>query len=133
MLDISSKYTDIEVIGVFDNKLNVLWGESGSGKTFLFSKIKAFLQDTKTPYVEIPHNAASVTVLSILNSLQSGTVVLYDSGDLSFNKEICRLIDSLNIVCIISLKTLKYAKYTDYGLYVVKYAPGTLCVEEVSE
>ena len=130
MLDISYGYTDIEVVGVFDNKLNVLWGESGSGKTFLFSKIKAFLQDTKTPYIEIPHNSSSGTVLSILNSLQSGTVVLYDSGDLSFNEEICRIIDSLEIICIISLKTLKYAKYTDYGLYTVKYTPGTLLVEK---
>lgn len=131
MLDVSSKYTDIEVAGVFKNKLNVLWGVSGSGKTFLFSKIKAFLQDTKTPYVEIPHSASSRTVLSILNSLQSRTVVLYDSGDLSFNEEICRVIDSLDIICIISLKTLKYAKYTDYGLYTVKYAPGILRVEEL--
>lgn len=40
MLDISSKYTDIEVVGTFKDKFNVLWGESGSGKTFLFSKIK---------------------------------------------------------------------------------------------
>lgn len=131
MLDISSRYTDTEVIGVFENKLNVLWGESGSGKTFLFSKIKAFLQDTKTPYVEIPHNASSRTVLSILNSLQSGTVVLYDSGDLSFNEEICRIVDSLDIICIISLKTLKYAKYTDYGLYTVRYTSGALLVEEL--
>lgn len=131
MLDVSSKYTDIEVAGVFKNKLNVLWGESGSGKTFLFSKIKAFLQDTKTPYVEIPHSASSGTVLSILNSLQSGTVVVYDSGDLSFDAEICKCIDSLDIICIISLKTLKNAKYTDYGLYTVKYSPGTLLVEEL--
>lgn len=131
MLDVSSKYTDVEVAGVFKNKLNVLWGESGSGKTFLFSKIKAFLQDTKTPFVEIPHSASSRTVLSILNSLQSRTVVLYDSGDLSFNEEICRVIDSLDIICIISLRTLKYAKYTDYGLYTVKYAPGILRVEEL--
>lgn len=131
MLDVSSKYTDIEVAGVFKNKLNVLWGESGSGKTFLFNKIKAFLQDTKTPYVEIPHSASNRTVLSILNSLQSRTVVLYDSGDLSFNEEICRVIDGLDIICIISLKTLKYAKYTDYGLYTVKYAPGILRVEEL--
>lgn len=43
MLDISSKYTDIEVVGKFKDKLNVLWGESGSGKTFLFSKIKSYL------------------------------------------------------------------------------------------
>lgn len=26
MLDISSKYTDIEVVGTFKDKLNVLWG-----------------------------------------------------------------------------------------------------------
>ena len=41
MLDISSKYTDIEVVGTFKDKFNVLWGESGSGKTFLFSKIRS--------------------------------------------------------------------------------------------
>lgn len=68
MLDISSKYTDIEVVGTFKDKFNVLRGESGSGKTFLFSKIKSYLQD---------------------------------------------------------------AKYTDYGLYTVKYSPGTLLVEEL--
>lgn len=96
MLDISSKYTDIEVVGKFKDKLNVLWGESGSGKTFLFSKIKSYLQDAG---------------------------VVYDSGDLSFDAEICK--------CIISLKTLKNAKYTDYGLYTVKYSPGTLLVEEL--
>lgn len=28
-------------------------------------------------------------------------------------------------------KTLKNAKYTDYGLYTVKYSPGTLLVEEL--
>lgn len=48
------------------SKFNVLWGESGSGKTFLFSKIKSYLQDA---------------------------VVVYDSGDLSFNAEICKCID----------------------------------------
>lgn len=104
MLDISSKYTDIEVVGTFKDKFNVLWGESGSGKTFLFSKIKSYLQDAG---------------------------VVYDSGDLSFDAEICKCIDSLDIICIISLKTLKNAKYTDYGLYTVKYSPGTLLVEEL--
>lgn len=34
-------------------------------------------------------------------------------------------------ICIISLKTLKNAKYTDYGLYTVEYSPGTLLVEEL--
>lgn len=53
MLDISSKYTDIEVVGTFKDKFNVLWGESGSGKTFLFSKIKSYLQDAVVVYVEI--------------------------------------------------------------------------------
>lgn len=81
----------------------------GSGKTFLFSKIKSYLQDAGVTYVEIPHNATSSTVLSILNTLQEGDVVVYDS---------------LDIICIISLKTLKNAKYTDYGLY-------TLLVEEL--
>lgn len=106
MLDISSKYTDIEVVGTFKDKFNVLWGESGSGKTFLFSKIKSYLQDAGVTYIEIPHNASSSTVLSILNTLQKGAVV-YDSGDLSFDAEICKCIDSLDIICIISLKTLK--------------------------
>lgn len=70
MLDISSMYC-------------------GSGKTFLFSKIKSYLQDVGVTYVEI-----------------------------------CKCIDSLDFICIISLKTLKNAKYTDYGLY-------TLLVEEL--
>lgn len=131
MLDISSKYTDIEVIGKFKDKLNVLWGESGSGKTFLFSKIKSYLQDAGVTYVEIPHNASSSTVLGILSTLQEGAVVVYDSGDLSFDTEICKCIDRLDIICVISLKTLKNAKYTDYGLYTVKYSPGTLLVEEL--
>lgn len=82
----------------------MLWGESGSGKTFLFSKIKSYLQDAG---------------------------VVYDSGDLSFDAEICKCIDRLDIICIISLKTIKNAKYTDYGLYTVKYSPGTLLVEEL--
>ena len=107
MLDISSKYTDIEVVGTFKDKFNVLWGESGSGKTFLFSKIKSYLQDAEVTYVEIPHNASSSTVLGILSTLQEGAVVVYDSGDLSFDAEICKCIDSLDIICIISLKTLK--------------------------
>ena len=47
------KYTDIEVVGKFKDKLNVLWGESGSGKTFLFSKIKSYLQDAGVTYIEI--------------------------------------------------------------------------------
>ena len=131
MLDISSKYTDIEVVGTFKDKFNVLWGESGSGKTFLFSKIKSYLQDAEVTYVEIPHNASSSTVLGILSTLQEGAVVVYDSGDLSFDAEICKCIDSLDIICIISLKTLKNAKHTDYGLYTVKYSPGTLLVEEL--
>lgn len=32
MLDISSKYTDIEVVGTFKDKFNVLWGKSGSAR-----------------------------------------------------------------------------------------------------
>lgn len=84
MLDISSKYTDIEVVGTFKDKFNVLWGESGSGKTFLFSKIKSYLQDARVTYVEIPHNASSSTVLGILSTLQKGAVVVYDSGGFVF-------------------------------------------------
>lgn len=77
MLDISSKYTDIEVVGTFKDKFNVL-----SGKTFLFSKIKSYLQDAGVTYVEIPHNASSSTVLGILSTLQEGAVVVYDSLDI---------------------------------------------------
>lgn len=53
------------------------------------------------------------------------------TSDIDFYAEICKCIDSLDIICIISLKTLKNAKYTDYGLYTVKYSPGTLLVEEL--
>ena len=80
----------------------MLRGESGSGKTFLFSKIKSYLQDAEVTYVEIPHNASSSTVLGILSTLQEGAVVAYDSGDLSFDAEIC--------------------KYTDYSIVLVLYS-----------
>lgn len=131
ILSIDTDYVDLKLRGTFRDKINILFGPSGSGKTFLFSRLKVLFTDNGTPFVEIPQGADASLVKQLVELVKPGTVILYDRGDLTFTEDICADIDSKDVTCIISLKTLKNAMRGHCGLYDVEYTPGEITVEEV--
>lgn len=134
MLYIDENYGGTHVIAKFDKPLNVLFGGSGEGKTYLLKILSSYLKEKNIPFITTPLGAESEDIEHLLDSpvlSENGAILLYDNADITLTDSICRKLKQKNIMAILSLKTLKNTNHIRRGIYAVEYTPGKLVTEEI--
>lgn len=95
----------------FKDKINILLGDSGEGKSLLLKLLAVYFREHNIPFDTLKSN---------------GSYLLYDNGDITLTPEVYSKLTELPCTSIISMKRIQRV---DCGLYDVIYNPGDLRVE----
>lgn len=114
----------------FKDKINILLGDSGEGKSLLMKLLAGYFREHGIPFDTVDWNTSEEALWDRLNgnTLKSqSSYLLYDNGDLTLTAEVRAKLKELPCITIISMKRICEM---DCGLYDVIYAPGNLRVEK---
>lgn len=113
----------------FNDKINILLGDSGEGKSLLLKLLAVYFREHNIPFDIVDWNTSEEALWDRLNgnTLKSnGSYLLYDNGDITLTPEVYSKLTGLPCTSIISMKRIQRV---DCGLYDVIYNPGDLRVE----
>lgn len=113
----------------FKDKINILLGDSGEGKSLLLKLLAVYFREHNIPSDTVDWNTSEEALWDRLNgnTLKSnGSYLLYDNGDITLTPEVYSKLTELPCTSIISMKRIQRV---DCGLYDVIYNPGDLRVE----
>lgn len=113
----------------FKDKINILLGDSGEGKSLLLKLLAVYFREHNIPFDTVDWNTSEEALWDRLNgnTLKSkGSYLLYDNGDITLTPEVYSKLTGLPCTSIISMKRIQRV---DCGLYDVIYNPGDLRVE----
>lgn len=111
----------------FSDKINIIRGESGTGKTFLLKTIESFCANNSIPYASIDHKfLASNDVDLIYMHCINKDIILLDNADLYLTPELFNKILSLNKTVIMSKKSIYGLNAADIHLYSIEFTESEL-------
>ena len=131
--DVEMNTDTIHVNLHFKDRVCFLHGNSGTGKTYMLSKIQAHCIANGEPFV----NVGDIGVQSrdaelILNMCRGKNVVMFDRAEHYLTRQllesVCALSPNLVIVCTKDVVTLSGV---EHGEYVVEYTADSLGVRRV--
>lgn len=105
----------------FKDGLNILYGYSGEGKTFLFDIVESCFQDSNIAYTRLNYNYENATVADIVACCRGKEVLLVDNADLFFTTEMLNAVQELGLIIVVSMHEWEYLKFTSAGFYRVVY------------
>lgn len=103
-LDIKTKYNGIDVECSFNNKLNILRGSSGSGKTLLLTVIDFYCTFNKISCRLCNYDIAELRPDTIISICKNAEVVLLDNADLYLTEDILKVILKTAKFVVMSIK-----------------------------
>lgn len=126
-LDIKLFYNSANIDVTFINRLNILSGNSGTGKTFLYRALEHFCLINNIKYKYLDFRSAEDTQEQIINICSDKDVLLLDNADLylteSILKELRKDSNKILIICMkdtsrISIDSASrcYINYDGYNL-----------------
>lgn len=117
----------------FEDKVNVIRGNSGTGKTFMFSTIASYCMLNSIKYAYIDYNfVASNDTDLIYQHCYDKDIIILDNADLYLDSELFSKLLSLNATIILSKKTTYGLDMKDAHLYVVNYDSDCLSTRRIS-
>ena len=114
----------------FKDKINILLGDSGEGKSLLLKLLAVYFREHNIPFDTVDWNTSEEALWDRLNGNTlklTGSYLLYDNGDITLTPEVYSKLIELPCTSIISVKRIQRV---DCGLYDVIYKPGDLRVEK---
>lgn len=111
----------------FADRINVIKGASGTGKTFLFSMISAYFTSNKISYAFIDYKfLASGDEELIFSHCVNKELILLDNADLYLTSELFDKIRNLDATIILSKKSTFGLNMDDAHLYTIDYTNSSL-------
>lgn len=136
MYIMNKKINGLDINISFKDKINIIFDESASGKTYLFSIIAAEQRLKGIKCVLIDYNDTESTILGQLSApYDTNSLLIIDNFDIFDYHKIMRDIVEFKGTILISTKSLKaFVEYKvhDCGIYVVEFDDSSLRVEKVS-
>lgn len=107
---------------IFENKVNILFDNSGTGKTFMFTILQSYLEEKEIKYILVDSRSSLMNNEELLlEGIDNSEVVLLDNADLYLSQVIINAIQAKGKLAIISLKSLSAYRLRGAGLYKVHY------------
>lgn len=126
-MKLSFKYGTVNVVVDLPGQINIVRGDSGTGKSF----VGKVLSQYKTKGLNIQYvNFSSYNLLSaeFIEKLSSNYLIVLDNADLYMNKSLAAAIVKSSAVFIIYTRSLEYFNRDNSNLCFVEYGNGKLCI-----
>lgn len=127
--DISISFCGIDMSIKFTEKINLLAGYSGTGKTLLMKAITLYCSNNKIPYRYIDYNNKGMGKDEILAYCKSARVVMLDNADLYISDSLLSDISKNADIVILSLKQTQLISMDKVKQYIVRYDNMKLSLE----
>lgn len=130
-LTINMNYSGVQIKANFNNKLNMLSGFSGTGKTFLMGAVELFCRNNKIAYAVCDYRTQDIDSDKIKALCEKADVILLDNADLYLSNDILEWFRKNNKFIIMCMK--KNSKIDMCGVteYLVRYENLNLILEEL--
>lgn len=130
-LDINMNYSGVQINAIFNNKLNMLSGFSGTGKTFLMGAVELFCRNNKIACAVCDYRTQDITPDTIKDLCENANVILLDNADLYLNNDILEWIREKDKFAIICMKKTSKIDMRGVTEYIVRYENLNLILEEL--
>lgn len=131
-MKIDMMYNGISIKVNIDNELNILAGNSGTGKTLLMKAVQLHCLKNKIKHIYCDSDCISLSEEQIASICSDKEVVLLDNADLYLNNELLTKIRSnIDKTIIICMKDTSELNIHTASEYIVKYKDKSLTVREI--
>lgn len=130
-LSINEKYSGINMDVCFDSKLNILVGNSGTGKTLLMSALDLHCLNNNIKCRLCNYNDANLDKEQIISVCSESDVLLLDNSDLYMNSELLKMLLSMSKIIIMSMKDTSNIDTSESEQYMVEYNDLNLTVRKL--
>lgn len=131
MKNIQMNYSGLLIDVNLMNRLTILLGDSGSGKTFLFSALTSYFILNGINYGFLDYNISKDNALDIVKLYKDAEFILLDNADLYMTKELWQYISNAKSYFIIELKGWSNIIVKDMAICNVKYTSTMLTLESL--
>lgn len=116
----------------FIDRINIIKGASGTGKTYLFNTIASYCTSNKISYAFIDYKfSASGDEDLIFSHCINKELIILDNADLYLTKELFDKIRDLDATIILSKKTTFGLNMSDAYLYTIDYTNSSLVTKRL--
>lgn len=108
----------------FQNHINAIIDDSGTGKTYLMEKLSTIFYANKIGFIKINSDNDRDSVVALLNGKKTkdeNAYILYDNADLTIDDEVYKLLVNAKATTIMSIKSYRVFKSGDFGFYWISY------------
>jgi DNA replication protein DnaC len=127
-MKVSGVYKGIAVEADFKDHINILFGHSGTGKSFLFSVLSNFFRRQGLACTYVNYGQVK-SIEGILKGIDNLDVLMLDNADLYMSREIFSILVNCRATVIMSIKSMKDVRRDKVGIYRVTYLDNTLSTE----
>lgn len=132
MLNIKKVINGVSFDINFTDRINVIKGASGTGKTFLFNILMSYCVNNKISYAYIDYNfLASGDESLIFSHCLNKDLIMLDNADLYLTFELFNKIRSLDATIILSKKSTFGLNMEDAHLYNIEYINSSLITRRI--
>lgn len=129
-MKISTIFNGISIEANFTGKLNVLEGNSGTGKTLLMKAIKLYCLSNNIQYRHLDYNNKNDTVEQLVSYCNKAQIITIDNADLFISDELLECLCKTAKLIVISLKQTQLISMDKTHTYIVHYENNHLSLEE---
>lgn len=130
-LSINERYSGINIDTCFDSKLNILVGNSGTGKTLLISAIDLHCLNNNIKCRLCNYNDANLSKQQLIAVCSESDVLLLDNSDLYIDNELLEKLLSMSKIIIMSIKDTSSISTGESEQYLVEYSNMDLTVRKI--
>lgn len=131
MLQIKEKIGGMECDIAFRRKINILKGNSGTGKSWVLHLLKSYFVANGIPHYFVNYLSKSEPRV-ILEQADKVEYLLLDNADLYIDRATVRQLLQCKADCIIATRFIKIMDADKMGFYDLRYRDKRFVTEEVS-
>ncbi len=130
-LSVNEQYNGININVFFDSKLNILVGNSGTGKTLLMSALDLYCLNNNIKCRLCNYNDANLSKEQIMTVCKGSDVLLLDNSDLYVDDELLKKLLGTSKIIIMSMKDTSGIDTDQSEQYLVEYNDLSLIVRKL--
>lgn len=130
-LNVKINYSGVDINAKFTNKINMLSGYSGTGKTFLMEAVELYCLNNQIRRSYCDFRCMNLSDYQIKTLCENAEVVILDNADLYLTNDIMKWLKENKKFLIICMKKTSKIDMRGITEYLVRYENRKLTIEEL--
>lgn len=130
-MNIVTEFNSINVDVTLNEGVNLLSGDSGTGKTLLMQVVEFYCLENDIRYAFINYRQARYTFEQIISDCNGAEMILIDNADLFITEELMKELKKIGKYILISLKDATKIDASNITEFLVHYENRKLRLEEI--